>query len=78
MGHAPGNSGERISGKKFAQLKEQTTLYFIISINMARKLGIPIIVTSEASFRTGPGERATRAGPYSGRAWLKIGEGPTE
>lgn len=68
------NPGERITQKRFAELKEQTTLYFHNSINLAKKLDVPIIVTSGANFHTKTGEVADETWPILRDGIPKIGE----
>ena len=66
--------GERITSKRFIELKEQTTLYFKNSIHLAKKMDVPIIVTSGASFYTKPGETADETWPILREGLPKIGE----
>lgn len=66
--------GERITRKRFIELREQTTLFFQNTINLVRKKDIPVIVTSGASFYTKSGEIADETWPILREGIPKIGE----
>ncbi|MCF8358243.1 MAG: NAD(P)-dependent oxidoreductase [Prolixibacteraceae bacterium] len=64
----------RVSKKKFTGLKKLTRLYFENTIELARKLKCPLILTSGVSFETGKGEVANETWPITRKGMAALGK----
>jgi len=70
---APHFSRDRITAERFRALQSDVTLHFTSSLDIAEKLGCPLVATQCLRFRTGNGEVADEKWPNDrsgiGRVW---------